>query len=73
MLQLLLLLYLCLSILVQLDWTLGKPRKKIIFQQTEIVTDIPKPPLQSSRKGASSLGGSFLYHHFLLSCVVQHL
>ena len=33
--------------------------KKLICQQTEIATDIPKPPLESSRKGASSPGVSF--------------
>ena len=36
-----------------------QPRKEIISQQTEIVTDIPKPPLESSQTGVSSLGGSF--------------
>ena len=36
-----------------------QPRKKLICQQTEIATNIPKPPLESSQKGASSPGGDF--------------
>ena len=39
-------------------------RKKSICQQTEIATDIPKPPLESSRKGASSPGWPFLVSSF---------
>ena len=39
-------------------------RKKSICQQTEIATDIPKPPLESSRKGASSPGVSFFVSSF---------
>ena len=47
--------------------------KKLICQHTEIATDIPKPSLESSQKGASSPGGSFLCRYFLQICDLEHL
>ena len=50
-------------------------RKKSICQQTEIATDIPKPPLESSRKGASSPGWFFFVSSFSaeLCCVTSSI
>ena len=38
---------------VQLDWTPSRRTQKPTYRRTRIVTTIPRPPLESSRRGES--------------------